>query len=228
MLQKIKPHGLLIVLIAIDLSFVIAHHATSARPFFNLDAEVNLPTFYQAIKLVAVAILALLFIYFSKLFLEMGKKVLKLFWAALSAAALYLATDEMIQVHEKAQMYATSLFGEKAVDTYEDGFAKLGFDSAEWLPFYIPVLLVGITFFVLTFKNLRKTYKHDVYLLAAAAAIFCIPFLMELIATSETFYNTNMYQIFMTIEEFAEMLGGTVLIYFVWRRITALKLEPQV
>lgn len=223
-LKKLFPN-IFIVLIIIDIIIVLLHFASDRHELFNLDFENNIPTYYQSMQLFLIAFLSLVFIYFSSIFTKTKETVLKVFWFCFSIVPLYLSIDEMIQLHEKASTYAKIIFGGASVDNYENQFEKIGFESADWLLYFWPILIIGVIVFLFMFKKLHTTFKKDAYLLLLGVVMFCIPFIMEYINTSPDL-NMNYYEALITIEESAEMIGASTFLWFAIKQIQSLQLQP--
>lgn len=218
MKEFFKKNWVLLVLLVIDLGFVMMHYITDSREMFNLDMEFNAPTFYQSLKLYSVFLFSILFIYLSGIYRKPKEYVLKLFWFVISAFGIYVSTDEMLQLHERTTSNADLLFGAENVEMYESVFYKSGFNSADWLPFFIPVLIVGMVLFFIIFKRIYLQYKRSAFLLIGTLIFFVLTFVMEYIGTSPDL-NMGVVEPWFVIEELSEMLGVSLLFGFVFLQV---------
>lgn len=216
MLSFLKNNKLVISILFLDILFVAFHYISNGHEFFNLDYEYNLPTLYQAFKLYTIFLMSVSVIYFSKVFKKSKDYIIKLFWLGMSTFFLYLSIDEVIQIHERITIFANKLLGSNYVESYESAYHTVGYDSANWLPFYIPVLLGGAIVLLLFFKKILNRYGKKSYLLFLTLFFFSMTFLMEYIGMSPSL-NGGLVELWVTIEEGCEMVGATMMFWFVYQ-----------
>lgn len=90
-----------LVFLGLDILFVILHIFLSPHTdLFNLDRERNFPSYYSGLKLFVVAVLA------SAVFTLSSKKSTRVFWAISSAVFIFLALDDLTELHENIAYYA--------------------------------------------------------------------------------------------------------------------------
>lgn len=182
---------------------------------FNLDMEFNFPTYYQSLKLYTISLISFAYIYLSDIYHWSKEYILKLFWIGISLFSLLLSIDEMLQIHERVSSSADTLLGSENVEIYQSQFYSRGFNSADWLPFYIPILFLGILLFIFAFKKIYLKYKKSTFLLIAMLFSFVLVFVMEYIGTSSEL-NMGSTEPWFVIEEFSEMIGISSLLFFVY------------
>jgi hypothetical protein len=202
-----------IFFILIDLILLVLNIAFNDIPFFNLDNEGNLPTYYQSAKLLLISIGTLSYIILinrHKLKLNIQ---LKLFWIALFLFGIYLSIDEAFQIHEDISLVL------KTIDTtlpseYENLFTLNGYNSANWLIFYIPVLIIGLLLFLTILKSLFTKFGRKVYLLIAAAILYITVFVVEYLGMNSEILADH-FNTLIAIEELCEMIGTSLILLFV-------------
>lgn len=213
-LKKIlrSRNALLIILfslVAFDILFVALHINLGKDLIFNLDWEWNYPTYYQSIKLFLVGTLALYFLVLNKF--NFKSRVLLLFWIVFSGFGLFLAFDELFEIHEKMPI----LLSGTVIDTVAVEQKNLGFTSSIWLIYLSPIIFGGIFTLILFLKTLIRRYRWLVSALIIAFLFYVSSFLLEFVGTeTSTFFSEN-YENIMIIEEFMEMLASSLLIVFV-------------
>lgn len=162
----------------------------------DLDAENNLPTAYQAIKLIIVALITL------ALFIKTGNKI----YFPLALFLGYLGFDEWFQYHE--------LISDISYRTISNAGYSIPF--AAWILAYIPVFVAASVIFYLTYKTTFAKEKN-VGLFAKnsfIAGVLCyvsVP-LVEIISTWGWKIGESNYYILVAIEEGLELIGTSLLL----------------
>lgn len=172
-------------------------HVFGLVPLFNFDTEYNIPAFYSGAALAAA----------SALLWSIGLKIRKqgasyISWFGLSLIFLFLAIDEIVQIHEKISDATRAL-----LDTS-------GLLFFAWIiPYGVAVLAIAALYAKFIFSLPRPT----MLLFVASALIFLSGALgFEVLASpyAEQYgYESLGFAIFYTCEEFLEMLGVAVFIY---------------
>ena len=165
---------------------------------FNLDEEMNFPTYFSSFLLLNSAVLFLL--------IAVTKKKLKdrfsNNWYALSIIFLFMSMDETLMLHEQFSAPIRS------------GLHTAGFFYFAWL---VPAAIFLILFLIFNIKFLLKlSYKYQILFIISGAIYLTGAFLMEMIGGKFlSFYGQNNlgYAIVTTIEETLEITGIILLIY---------------
>ncbi|MCC7304200.1 hypothetical protein IT418_02180 [bacterium] len=208
----------LLIFIGVDLLFVLLDLFTYAKhKSFNLDGELNFPTYYQTVKLYTVSLLSFAYT-FGYLWRRYSSAVIRFFWLVLSTTTLYLSIDEVNQLHEKSVRVARDIYGYDRFEKFSDIFANLGFESSKWLLIYAPILVLVLLVFFVCYKQLYMVYKKDMYLLIAVIFFFVLVFFFEMIGTSNAL-NKAEYHRWVVLEESTEMVSISILLGFVIRQI---------
>lgn len=142
------------IFLVLDIVFVLLHISNgSSNQYLNLDQENNFPVYYQAAKYVTLCSVLALTIYI------IGKaqklRTIKKLLIANFLVFGYLVIDELGQFHENIKNILES-FG---LDTTRilSIFENWGYNSTEWLIFYIPVFIIV---FLLMVSTLRYFYRY--------------------------------------------------------------------
>ncbi len=204
---------LFIAFLALDIVLLAAHFMFGQQVIlFNIDIERNIPTTYQSFKLIlagttVAAVFAIA--YFRNYF----KSQLLLIPYALGF--IYLALDEIAEIHENLAVMLQDM-GFTFTEQYKDFFVELGFNSAHWLLFFVPLMIGAIIYLVFLAKHLHQQQIPKMYLMALAILSFaCVP-LVEYWNTSEIsyLYSFDQRNMLIGLEEFLEMLGATFFLTF--------------
>lgn len=172
-------------------------HIKTIIRLFNVDKEMNIPTLYSSCAMIVASLLLSLIAY-----IHAKKHDTYLAWAGLSAIFLFLALDEMTEIHEML------------VGLIRNSLNTSGVLYFAWVIPYAVLLLI----FVLTyFKFLLRlpTRTRNLFILSGVTYVTgALGF--ELIGGQiSQLYGINSlnYAVSYTIEETLEMLGIAFLIY---------------
>ncbi|WP_299124388.1 hypothetical protein [uncultured Winogradskyella sp.] len=184
---------------------------------FNVNLEANLPTYFSSLMLLANGILLAVIGYGSK---EKSGKFW--YWIGLSAIFVFLALDEMIQIHEQLRAPMESLLGTTGILYY-----------AWFIPYIIIALLIGIAYF----KFMMQLPKRTLKLFIVAGVLFVSgAVVMEAISgmhAEKYSERTLTYALMYSFEEFLEMSGAALFMYALIEYITIefknlkLKFKPK-
>lgn len=200
----------------VDSLFFILHSTHGERiDALNLDIERNVPTYYQSLKLALVGSVFFALMVTGHFLRTSGHKPA----GTLSTWALapmwlgftILAIDEVGEIHENVPRYLDHLFP-NAVRRYWNFFASLGYESIDWLVFFVPVLAVALVYAFILFRHLRQEEIRPLYLgmLFIGAAITLGGPVMEYVNTSPGVPgpdNGFRLHVLHGVEEYAEMVG---------------------
>lgn len=210
---SIKPRHLLMVLLGVMAALIVVSYlfmittvalgvdagvVVSARKFFNIDAETNLPSWYSS-TLLAVAGLSAL---------EVGRQKIvdrapwRWHWAVLGLGFLYLSLDELVSLHEKLAVGLVP----------EEGALK-----SPWVIIAVPLALIAGLFYV---KFLLAQPRRIAGLLLLAGFLYVFGAAgFEIIGsemassgvdTAGMLYGTTQH-----VEEAFEMSGVSILLYVI-------------
>ncbi len=185
--------GLLLADYFTDYSSIIIHKLVK---LFNLDLEVNVPTFFSVLLLTtASALLAV--VTYNRFRQRLSHRFL---WAVLSLGFLFMAFDEMASVHERLIEPTRQIMG----------IENLGLFYYAWvIPAFGLIAVLGLAYLKFLI-DLPKPTRF--YFLLAATMFLGGAVGLELL---EGVYGTGnlMYNLFVTCEEALEMGGVIVLIW---------------
>jgi hypothetical protein len=164
---------------------------------FNVNLEANLPTYFSSLILLTNGILLALIAYGSK---AKGGKFWH--WIGLSGIFVFLALDEMIQIHEQLRAPMEALLGTTGILYY-----------AWFIPYVIVALLIGIAYFKFMMglpKNILKLFIISGVIFISGAVV------MEAISGmyDEQYGERSLaYALMYSFEEFLEMSGAALFLY---------------
>ncbi|WP_336495529.1 hypothetical protein [Aliivibrio fischeri] len=177
--------------------FLSYPHMETIIRLFNVDKEMNVPTLYSSCAMIFASVLLALIAY-----VHFNKNEQYLAWAGLSAIFLFLALDEMTELHEML------------VGPVRSSLNTTGILYFAWVIPYAALLLVfALTYFKFLFRLPTNTRNR---LILAGIIYVSGALVMELIGGKiAEQYGTDalIYAISYTIEETLEMLGIATLIY---------------
>ncbi|MEG4629982.1 hypothetical protein QUB56_10240 [Microcoleus sp. AR_TQ3_B6] len=192
------------VVVLSSLSDITKHFFPDARfakrlvAVFNLNEEMNIPTFYSCLALLFSAILLGTIAYAKNL----DSSPYKQHWKILSFIFLYLSLDEVCQLHERLTEPMRSLVN------------GTGFLFYTWV---VPVGFIVVIFLLSYTKFLFHLPVSTRKLFVAACAIYIAGSIgAEVVGgylASTTGSNPLLYAIAATLEESLEMLGIVVFIH---------------
>jgi len=213
--KLITDYKFLITLIFFDLVIILLHFAFGYQyRLFNLDVESNLPTVYQGIKLLILSnVLITVFLLFLKS--KKIKQLEKVIFGLLTGAFIVLTIDELAQIHENISIFLEEIFP-KQIDAYGEFYEDtFGFNSADWLIFYLPAFLIFLGIIAISLKLLaRILQKKLIIFLIGLAFTFSVP-ILELIDTSGRFDQSTVNSL-VAVEESFEMFGISLILAALW------------
>lgn len=194
-------------LIVSDFAIVILHllfgHQTQ---FFHLDFEQNLPTVYQSSKLIIFGILFLTLSLRSKLQLE-----LKSFLIPLALFIGALGFDELLQIHENIYRIF-EIFDWLHPSRIVDASMRMGYRSSLWILYYLPVIVVFVFWSGYWLRYFQSKMKRNFWVIGLSSLCLFTVLIAEILSSTGT-YSDQTYYWLVTLEESAEMLLATTLIF---------------
>ncbi len=194
--------GLLISLHFLHLAVLYAYDVYWKR--FDLNKERNIPTYAQGIQLLAVAGL----LYLISQEAQKRDKGNRKYWFSLSLIFVFLALDEVFQIHDQFNNILKPL---AALSQY------LHFP---WVVVYVPLLLVVGAFYIKFLAGLPRRWAW--HIITAGGIYVTGAVVMEIIGASYTarFGRRHIaYAFFTSVEEILEIVGiayfAIVLIHYI-------------
>ena len=202
-----KNKNLFLYLLSFDLLVLILHLLFgNSNHFFHLDFEQNLPTYYQSFKLILFGS-AFFIISFSKTI----KWSVKGFILPLSIAIIFLGLDELLQIHENIyQIFETfDLFHPSKI---VEASMKMGYRSSLWILYYLPLILIFVFWSGYWLHYFQSKMQNNVWILVLSSLSLFTVILAEILSSTGS-YSESAYFWLITIEETAEMLLASTLIF---------------
>ena len=192
------------ILVAVFLADgILGEPSRTFHKLFDLDGEKNIPALFSSAQLFLVGIV----------FLSMAYQLRQphfsspRFLAVLGMAFIFLSLDEAISIHEQITKSLVHI---------------------EWIPRFkgnhgiwvAPYLLIGLVFFLLTYKELLTMWrnsKREMTIMVLGFTIFLLGVVgMDVISFQflrEGDTPPYLYQLEVAIEEFLEMIGISLVLY---------------
>lgn len=210
-----KSKNILLLSITIDVLLIVFHIIFSGNYLFNLDAEFNIPTIYQGLKLISIGILALMIIL--KIYSKKESLIKSWFWIFWSGMFLFLGIDEIGQVHENVSEFMKKLLGTGAVD-YESSLVELGYSSTTWLPYYAILFVIATAIVAFFVKKEYVKNKKNTKILIIGWLLLLAVIVVEYINTMTAIMFQQGYGSLVVLEESLEMFGASFLLLFTLER----------
>lgn len=208
-------HWAILAFLSLDILFVILHFAFGQQiNYFNIDLEKNLPTLYQGFKLIVVAV-AIGGILILNQIIYRGTRHRLLLLIPYWLGFIYLALDELGEIHENFGGFINQIGGD-AVTNYREFFASLGFTSAQWLLFFLPLMVAAILYLFSLARYFKKQHESKVFIFILAIVCFALVPIIEFWNTSNTSYDYSFdaRNKLIALEEYLEMLGASLFFAF--------------
>ncbi len=208
---KVKNELILFILffLLVDFLVLLLHCLFPEKTFFNLDVESNLPTIYQGMKILLLSFFAFY------LFLSTEGKI-KYFWCFFAFVFLFLALDEVGQIHENLPTFFNELFVQEGQRNLQDVVSEFGYESTTWLPYYIvPFLIFFIVVGIFLVKFIKKNWKRAM-LLMNGLIFLILGLVVEYISTKPHIMFQEGYETLVFWEEAFEILAISFILFFVY------------
>ncbi len=211
---------LLLALLLADALIVLLHLSFGPNNiWFHLDFERNLPTYYQSLKLILAGSAAIYFL----LIKPLKNKTMRYFLLPLSLALTALGFDELLEIHENIYLIfekTTLLHPSNVVSSS----AAMGYQSSLWIIYYLPILFFGVLWLGYWLGYFHIKYRANFYRTLVVLPLVMTVIGMELIS-STGLHTDSVYFWMVTIEEGAELLVGTSIIYLIYASLDHPKLR---
>jgi len=215
--EKFTPKQILIPLLAMDgllgILYLIFIDHPEWSSFFNLAGENNLPTWYSSFQFFLVALAAFYCLAGEKQF--SANSIYPWAWGVVAILMLALSIDETMQIHETLiDAVMSGAAGEK-LRTYFGATRET--DSLLWtVVFAPPMILVGVGmmgFYLSAFKNVPKLFWGSLAALSLLALAAGFEYLEARVLIDANEGAMNQYHLLTLIEEMAEFLAATLLVW---------------
>ncbi|MGI6484558.1 MAG: hypothetical protein ACOX0R_02970 [Candidatus Dojkabacteria bacterium] len=204
-----KLISFIILFLFVDSLVLLLHSLFPEKTFFNLDVESNLPTIYQGMKVLLVSFFAFY------LFLSTDGKF-KYFWIFFAFVFLFLALDEVGQIHENLPTFFNELFIKEGQRNLQDVVSEFGYESTTWLPYYIiPFLIFFVVVGVFLMKFIKKNWKRAM-LLMIGLIFLVLGLVIEFVSTKPNIMFQEGYGTLVFWEEAFEILAISFILFFVY------------
>lgn len=201
------PKKIFLLLLTVDIILLIVHIFLGRQiNYFHLDFENNLPTIYQSSKLAIFGI-----VFFGVSLGGKIKKELKSFMFPLSIFIIFLGLDEYFQIHENIYRifeFFPFLHPSKIVDAS----MRLGYRSSLWILYYLPGIILFFFWSGYWLRYFQSKMKNNFYPIMISSICLFTVLLSEVLSSTGT-YSEIVYFALVTLEEFAEMIFATTLIF---------------
>lgn len=212
MLLNKKELLFFVFLLVIDAIMVSLHILYGQKyDFFNLDVEQNLPTYYQSFKLLFLSAMSYSLYVITKKTQQSNFGIRK-FWILFTILFSYLCIDEAGQIHENT-FSRLGLFFPNVAEIISNTAHRIDYKSIIWLALYAPLILLTIIAIIFFIKRLWLRYNKKIYILILGMIILISVLVLEYVDTGGEM-TEMLYNRFIIAEEFAEMLGISIMIYF--------------
>lgn len=192
-----------ITLVLIYVANVLSkHQVIIIHRLFDLDKEMNIPTWFSCLQLFLIGILLL----FLCRYHERKKPPTSLFVSLFGLIFIFLSLDEFSKIHENVTRILVKV----------EWIPRFHGNHGIWIFLY---LILGMIIVLATFRNISAMFKHyrrESLIIFVGMVIFLFGAVgMEIIG----YYLKSkkdllfLYTAEVGIEEFCEMLGGSIILY---------------
>ena len=209
---RIEPRSLLCfigALFALEVLFVAAHLVLFAvapesglRFMFNLDKEVNFPSYFSALQLFLIGLVLTLLAP-----LTVARERVPAWFLILGGVGFFfLSADEMLSLHERLTRNLANI----------EWMPRFRDDHGIWIFIYLPLLVLGGALFWRPLLALWRVRKGAIKLgLLGAALVVAGAVGVEIPSYVFQLRDTTgwVYPLQVAVEEFLEMVGGTVILW---------------
>lgn len=222
-------YKLIVSIFFLDVFFIFLHFALGKdNSYFHLDVEQNFPTYFQGFKLLTISATSLTLALLLRYIFLKSKKVFVLLLTHFIFFA-YLAIDELAQVHENIKNIFQS-FNLNA-EGFVDQLNSIGYNSTEWLIFYIPLLGLGFLLMMVFAYYLYKISRKNSYIYVLGILCFILVPFVEYFSIKLPRESTE-YGLLIILEESLELFGASfilaALILLLWTLIRSSRIHNRV
>lgn len=192
------------ILFLLDLLMIALHLLfASESDLFHLDRELNLPTFYQGVKLIVLG---------AVLMKALIARRLK-FFIPLSFILICLGFDEILMLHENFEVWIHTILPH-VWEAMEGLAAILGYNSSRWVMYLAPLIFAGAIYIsILTFR-VRRRFPSLLTFYLLGFALFAAAIIFE-VYDSKPGWSPETHNFLIILEESSEMFGASFLGLFV-------------
>jgi len=197
------------VLLAIEIAFALVYIAETAlgspshllHELMNLDGEDTVPTWFSTVQL---SVIGLIFLHFAMNVpaLREYRRCFLLFFVGF----VFLSVDENISIHERITYRLHDI----------DWLPRFQGNHGVWIAVYLVIAAIFILVNLKPMLDLLKQYPRNVRMFAAGSAVFVTgAVFMEIIGYMIVGDGTPglTYHLEVTLEEFLEMAGASIMMY---------------
>lgn len=193
--------GLFVIVYAIDA--LLREKFCLLHSLFDLDGEANVPTWFSSCQLLLIGVILFLLSFIP----YKAERPSRPFLFVLGICFLLLSLDETAQLHERI----TQRVGRRYIDWLPEFVRRRA-------PLTVSLLAVAVFILWLAFRDLSAIWRWSPRLSLLAMAGVCISILggvvLEAVGYKFLQYGTPLYKVEVAIEEFMEMLGASLILYF--------------
>lgn len=202
----------LVLWLLLDLLMLMLHLVFGSQSYyFNLDVEHNLPTIYQATKLLTVGYLTL----FNLLKAPRLKTAKKWLPYPLSLLLIFVGLDELGQIHEHTEFFVRQVSSETA-NAILAVAERFGYYSSTWMIYYLPLFLLAGIYGLAVFYDVLRYHRSLLWPLALAGGLILLVLVFEFLGNQGQ-VESALYLTLIAYEELAEMVGVSLIGYFAIR-----------
>lgn len=198
---KVLVYLLVIDFLVIGLHILLGDWST----LFHLDYEHNIPTIVQSLKLFTVGYLTMFTLIQSWKVLSTYQKRLLL---PLSGLFIFIGLDELGQIHENVDRFVREISPEFA-DSVLFFAQSIGYVSSTWMIYYIPFFIFTGIYGLFLLHYILKHKPHHFFTGLLFGLLMFFVLLFEFVSNQGQ-VDQNVYQIYVTLEESAEMIGISI------------------
>lgn len=214
-MKFISPKQILIALLVIDGALGLLYSYFRDHPewgsFFNLAAENNLPTWFSSFQFFLAGLSA----FYCLVVVKPAQSASHWIWGVVGVLMLFLSLDETMEIHEAL---IDSIMAGPAGNNLRAFFGVTQeTDSLLWtVVFAPPMILVGvglILFYYFSFKNFPQVFAWSLVALCSLTLAAGLELVEAKVLTNANESAMNQYFLLTLIEEMAEFLAATLLVW---------------
>jgi hypothetical protein len=214
-MKIISPKKLLIALLVMDGVLGILYIVFNGHPkwgtLFNLAAENNLPTWYSSFQFFLAGLSA----FYCLVVVKPTQSTSHWIWGAIGVLMLFLSLDETMEIHEA--LIDRIMSGPPGENLRAFFGVTHETDSLLWtVVFAPPMIVVGVgmmLFYYSSFKNFPQIFVWSLGGLFFMALAAGLEFVEAKVLTDADESAMNQYFLLTLIEEMAEFLAATLLVW---------------
>lgn len=192
------------ILFLLDVLMVVLHLLFASKSdFFHLDRELNLPTFYQGLKLIVLGVVLMKVLFVKKL----------KFFVPLSFILIYLGFDEILMLHENYEVWIHNILPH-VWETMEGLAAMVGYNSSRWVMYLAPAIFAGAIYISLLTFRVRRKFPTLLTFYLLGFALFAAAIIFE-VYDSKPGWSLEVHNLLIILEESSEMFGASFFGLFV-------------